>query len=310
MHRNDLESLHIHNIDLHYHAGQERQQGTTLEGYLDHATLTGRIILGITDHLEKYIGKPLSPVKGKPLYEQSAQGLQSFRSDVDNMKRNFSSLELFFGLEIHAGPKIDVLDLPSRVIEVSDYFLVSLPDIDASISENTQAKIEQIDLLARMRERTGKPVYICHPFRSAVDKRLVKQPVPPWVTSMNPKPIEDITDEEVNRFFCFNVREIGKACRQYSLPLEINGGTDSRIRGLNLPSPLQLYWASYDILSQEGVTFVPGSDQHAYMRTPTRREGRYIPFDCFDRIGVKARDVLFVKNLLENRFHRQERSLC
>jgi len=61
MHRNDLESFNIHNIDLHYHAGQERQQGTTLEGYLDHAALTGRIILGITDHLEKYIGNPLSP---------------------------------------------------------------------------------------------------------------------------------------------------------------------------------------------------------------------------------------------------------
>jgi len=127
---------------------------------------------------------------------------------------------------------------------------------------------------------------------------------------MNLKPIEDITDEDVNRFFCFNVREIGKSCRQYSLPLEINGGTDSRIRCSNLPAPLQLYWASYDILIQEGVTFVPGSDQHAYMRTPKRREGRYIPFDCFDRIGVKARDVLFVKNLLDHRFHRKEQSLC
>ena len=27
MHRTDIESLYIHNIDLHYHAGQERQHG-------------------------------------------------------------------------------------------------------------------------------------------------------------------------------------------------------------------------------------------------------------------------------------------
>jgi len=28
----DLDALHIHNIDLHYRAGQERHPGTILEG--------------------------------------------------------------------------------------------------------------------------------------------------------------------------------------------------------------------------------------------------------------------------------------
>jgi len=114
---------HVHNIDLHYHAGQERQSGTTLEGYLKHAVITGRVVLGLTDHLEKYIS-------------------------------------------------------------------------------------------------------------------------------------------------------------------------------LNLPAPLQMLWAAYRILQEQGVTFVPGSDQHAYQRTATRREGRYVPLHAFDFLGVAADDLPFVQQLL------------
>jgi hypothetical protein len=65
-----------------------------------------------------------------------------------------------------------------------------------------------------------------------------------------------------------------------------------------LPAPLQLLWASYRIFQQEGVTFVPGSDQHGYMRTSTRREGRYVPVDAFAMLGLGAQDVLFVEHLL------------
>jgi len=94
------------------------------------------------------------------------------------------------------------------------------------------------------------------------------------------------------------VRAFGRACSKLALPIEINGGTDGRIRGLNLPAPLQLLWAAYRIAGQEGATFVPGSDQHAYLRTPERREGRYVPFDAFQYLGLGARDVILVRQLL------------
>ena len=296
-----LDTLCVHNIDLHYHAGQERQPDTTLEGYLDHAVVTGRVVLGVTDHLEKYIGSPLSSAASPPLYEQSVAGLEAYRADVDGLRSRFSSLALFMGPEIHAGPRIDVLRIPQGVADVSDYFLVSLPTADASIAGDTQAKIDHVRALGEMRERTGRPVFVAHLFRSAVDRRLVKRPIAPWVTALAPRSCAEFADEEVNRFFGFDVRALGRACGECAVPVEVNGGTDSRIRGLNLPAPLQMLWASYRILMQEGVTFVPGSDQHGYMRTPTRREGRYVPFDAFDALGVTARDLPFVAQLLEGR---------
>jgi len=293
-----IEALYVHNIDLHYHAGQERQPGTTLEGYLDHAVATGRVVLGVTDHLERYIGSPRSPAKNPPLYEQSVAGLQDYRADVDSLRERYPSLKIFFGPEIHAGPRIDIRRIPHGVVDVSDYFLASLPTIDTSIAANTEARVDRSRAIAEMRERTGRPIFLCHPFRTSVNDRLVKRPIAPWVTALAPRSPDKFSDVEVNRFFGFDVRALGRACWECALPIEINGGTDSRIRGLNLPAPLQMLWACYRILQQEGVTFVPGSDQHGYMRTSTRREGRYVPFDAFDVLGVTAQDIPFVQRLL------------
>jgi hypothetical protein len=293
-----LDTLFIHNIDLHYHAGQERQPGTTLSGYLEHAVMTGRTILGVTDHLERYIADPLTPAKGTPLYEQSVAGVQAYRVGVDRMRARFPELHILFGPEVHASPRIDIRRIPQGVVDVSDYFLMSLPTDRTSFTANTKARIDRVREMAEARAMTGRPVFIAHPFRSAVNDRLVKQPIAPWVTALEPRLPEAFTDHEVNRFFGFDVRALGRICRECDMPVEINGGTDSRIRGLNLPAPLQLLWASYRIFQQEGVTFVPGSDQHGYMRTPTRREGRYVPFDAFAMLGLSARDVLFVEHLL------------
>jgi hypothetical protein len=293
-----LDVLHPHNIDLHYHAGQERQPGTTLEGYLEHAAMTGRTILGVTDHLEKYIGLPLSSAWDPPLYEQSVAGLQAYRADVDALRGAYPALRIFFGPEIHAGPRIDLRRMPQGVADVSDYFLASLPDVDTSIDHNTTAKVERLHAMADLRERTGRPVFIAHPFRSAVDNRLVKRPIAPWVTALVPRTPDAFSDIEVNRFFGFDMRAFGRACGELALPIEINGGTDGRIRGLNLPAPLQLLWAAYRIAKGEGATFVPGSDQHAYLRTPERREGRYVPFDAFHYLGLGTGDLDLVRQLL------------
>jgi hypothetical protein len=294
----DLDSLHPHNIDLHYHAGQERRPGTTLEGYLEHAVMTGRIILGVTDHLEKYIGSPLSSAWDPPLYEQSVAGLQAYRADVDALRAAYPSLRIYFGPEIHAGPRIDLRRIPQGVVDVSDYFLASLPNVDTSLAHNTAAKVERLHALAKLRERTGRPIFVAHPFRSAINDRLVKRPIAPWVTAMAPRSPDAFSDDEVNRFFAFDVRTFCHACSELALPIEINGGTDGRIRGLNLPAPLQLLWTTYRIAQQVGATFVPGSDQHAYLRTPERREGRYVPFDAFQYLGLDARDIVLVRQLL------------
>jgi hypothetical protein len=293
-----LESLHVYNIDLHYHAGQERPPGTTLAGHLEHAQWTGRVVLGLTDHLERYLCPPRASAR-PPLYERSVAGLQAYRADVDRLRPQYPALTLFFGPEIHAGPRIDLNLIPQGVFDVSDYFMSSLPNVETSIEANSEAKIARVRALAELRERAGKPVYIAHPFRSAVDRRLVRRPIEPWVTALPPRAPDQFTDRELNEFFGFDMRALGRACCEYGVPVEVNGGTDGRIRGLNLPAPLQMLWGSYLVLQQEGATFVPGSDQHAYMRNPTRREGRYVPFEAFAVLGLKPRDLVFVSQLLE-----------
>jgi hypothetical protein len=184
------------------------------------------------------------------------------------------------------------------VVDVSDYFLSSLPDGEGPVERNTAAKIERLHEMASLRERTGRPVFIAHLFRSAVDRQLVKRPIAPWITALAPRVPDAFSDEEVNRFFGFDMRAVGRACAELAIPIEINGGTDGRIRGLNLPAPLQLLWAAYRIAKSEGATFVPGSDQHAYLRTPERREGRYIPFDAFYYLGLDGGDLVLIRQLL------------
>jgi hypothetical protein len=189
----------------------------------------------------------LSSTAAAPLYEQSVAGLQVYRADVEGLRGRFPALKIFFGPEIHAGPRIDIRRISQGVVEVSDYFLVSLPTVDTCADANTEAKVDHIRAIAEMRERTGKPVFVAHPFRAAVDARLVKRPIAPWVTALAPRSPHAFTDDQVNAFFGFNVRALGRACRECAVPIEVNGGTDSRIRGLNLPAPLQMFWASYSL---------------------------------------------------------------
>jgi len=291
--------LDPHNIDLHYHAGQERQIGATLDGYLEHAVVTGRKVVGLTDHLEFYIGQPPSNRKPMFTYEQCVAGLLRYRQDVEEARGRYPGLRILFGPETHANPRIDLRQMPQEVVDVSDYFHSSLPFDDTSPEATTAARLQRLRDVAALRERTGKPAFICHPFRESVNWRLVKHPIADWVTALPSRPDCDFPEELISRFFGFDVRAVARACGELGLPIEINGGTDFRIRALNLPAPLQLLWAAYRFFRDEGAGFVPGSDQHAYRAAdPTRREGRYIPWEPFDFLGVTVDRMPLVTNLL------------
>ncbi len=291
--------LYPHNIDLHYHAGQERPIGTTLDGHLEHALLTGRKVVGLTDHLEFYIGQPPSNRKPMFTYEQSVAGLLRYREDVDEARGRHPGLRILFGPEMHANKRIDLRQMPQEVVDAADYFHSSLPFEEGSPEASTAARLKRLRDVADLRDRTGRPAFICHPFREPVNWRLVKGPIAEWVTALAPRRDCDFREEEVSRFFGFDVRAVARACGELGLPIEINGGTDARIRALNLPAPLQMLWAAYRYFRDEGAGFVPGSDQHTYhVNDVSRREGRYIPWEPFDFLGVMVDDMPFVKNLL------------
>ena len=86
--------MYIHNIDLHYHAGQERAEGFSLADHLIHARLTGRKILGLTDHLGRY----LNPKREGSHYHASVGGLLQYRAEMDALKTDFNDLTFFTSL--------------------------------------------------------------------------------------------------------------------------------------------------------------------------------------------------------------------
>lgn len=124
--------MYIHNIDIHYHAGQERSEEASLADHLVHARLTGRKILGITDHLGRY----LNPKREGRHYQASVGGLLQCRAEMDKLKADFSDLKLYFAPEIDPGQNLK--EMPEEVIEASDYFIGEAAYPGESVEKNNQ----------------------------------------------------------------------------------------------------------------------------------------------------------------------------
>ncbi len=284
--------MHIHNVDLHYHAGQEREPGTTVSDYLEHAVVTGRQVLGITDHYGLYADPP-RPDK-QYLYERSLRGLRAYRDEVMDLAPAFPSLMLRFAPEL--SPRVALDEVPDEVLAMSDYFICETAFPAGSIAENTAATVQRIEQVGRFVERTGKPAFIAHPFRSSANYRLVKRDIEPWVSALAPRPALDFAPEELTRFFLLDVAEIGATSAAYGVPLEVNGNTHYRMLCSNLPGVLQMLYAAHCLLQEQGAEFVPGSDQHGFRRS-VGRVGSYVPFDCFQVLGLGAGDLPFLQRI-------------
>ena len=282
----------IHTIDLHYHAGLERQPGLTLYDYLEHAQVTGRRVLGLTDHYNKY----MAPKEQDPnaLYSEDQAGLAAYKEEIDSLKGSFPELQLLFCPEIPPSCRLEAI--PSEVLEMADYFICEAAYPGDDSGENTDALVERIVELEAFRTRTGKECYIAHPFRSAVNRRLVKAPIEPWVTTMKPRRSDELDVAEVSHFFQLDIQQIAQAAAAHEVPLEINGNTWERVRAVNLPAPFQLLLQSFQILHSAAVQLVPGSDQHGFQKS-IGRSGGPVPWEIFALLGVRAADIDFVERV-------------
>ena len=283
--------MHVHNLDFHYHAGQERPPGTSVRDFVEHARVTGRLVLGLTDHLDFYVDSP-RPREEFP-YPQSLAGLEQYRADVERVKPEFPSLLLLFGPEMP--PRMELARIPQAVIEMSDFFICEYPYGGESVDENTAGFVNRLREAQEFVAETGKPLYIAHPFREAVNRRLVKREIEPWVTSLEPRADGAFALDELNRFFGLDLLRVGEAARASGVPLEINGNTDQRVRASNLPATLQMLRAAYRLLHEAGASFVPGSDQHRY-GSGTNRMGGYVPFETFALLGVTPAQIPFLNH--------------
>ncbi len=284
--------MQIHNIDFHFHAGQERDEGVTLADHLANAVMTGRKVVNLTDHGELYLGGRRLPDNAP--YSKGIEGLAEYRAELDKLKSQFPSLKLFFGPEFH--PTIDLDTVPGELAKMSDMFLCALPPVEETFAANTAGRLARLDEIRRFRDRMDRPVLIVHPFHSCVKYQLVTHPIAPWITDIPIRDVGQYSLEELNKFFRFDISTLASACREMDLSVEINGGTHEMARLLNLPSVIGMLWSAFKFLAGEGVDIAPGSDQHE-VSGPRGRLGVSVPADAFEAIGITAKDIRLLAKL-------------
>jgi len=284
--------MYLHNIDLHYHAGQERDAGTTIGDYLEHAVLSGRRVLGVTDHYGLF-QEPRRPDK-QYLYEATQAGLCAYHDEVMTCSADYPSLAIRFAPEL--SPRVALDEIPDAVLGMSDYFICETSFPAGTVAENTASSVQRIEQLGRWSASTGVPAFIAHPFRSSVNYRLVKRTIEAWVTQLAPRPDGDFSADELSRFFLLDVKELGAASAAFGVPLEVNGNTHYRLLCSNLPATMEMFYSAYRLLGAQGATFVPGSDQHSFRRS-VGRVGSYVPVDVFRAMGVGIADLPFLARI-------------
>ncbi len=287
-----MTKINIFNVDLHYHAGKERQDGVSLSDYLDYAAKTGRRILGLTDHYGLFF--PREGAGQDRNYPASLAGILQYREDVAQASSKFPALQILFAPELN--PHDDLAAMPAELIAVSDYF-ISEPYHTAGLAENTASMQKRLYEVADFRERTGKPVFLAHPFRQAVNARLVKGELEPQASQLEYKAWSEYDYATARDFFGFEIRQLARTASQLDIPIEVNGNTQYRVRSANNPAALQLLWAALGFMLEEGVSLVPGSDLHGF-KAGVGNIGQYVPQDCFDALGQGLDYITFLHKII------------
>ena len=281
--------LSIHNLDFHYHAGQERPSGVSLKDYLDHAQITGRKLVGVTDHLGLYMDA--HNIRPNPIYEQSVRGFIDFRRETDSLKDRFPDITILFGPELP--PRGDLGRISREIVDSSDFFIYEPPGVQEALTESTKDIVGRIEQAGDFADSTGKPGFLAHPFRDSVNYRLIKRDIEPWILEIPVREPAEYSEKELVEFFAFDVVEVGRTCVHRGMPIEINGETHRRIRSVNMPAILKMLWSCYRIFKDLGVDLIPGSDQHGFSQK-IGRGGVGVPGDAFDELGLTLDDIALV----------------
>jgi hypothetical protein len=283
--------MFINQHDFHFHAGQEREPGKTLRDHLEMCRRTNRRIIGVTDHYN-YYSLPQLPIRknGLPwVYPTSYDGLREYRDDLDSLKSEYPELKLYFCPEI--SPRISLDEVPDSVIEMSDYFICELWGKLESKELTLEMHLARMEECAAWAKKIGRAIMFAHPFRDAVNKRIVKVPIEPWITALEPRrDYREWSSEEIFDFYFIDPVALGKKAAELQVPFEVNGETVRRIRFTNLIPPLQMFMSGLYQMHKQGCKLVPGSDQHGFT---IGNHGSFIFFEMFDLLGISGDDIDF-----------------
>ena len=289
------DDLRLMHIDLHYHAGTERAEYYSLEDFVAYAEAAGRRVVGITDHWGRFLGNSRKPLRH---YEGSLDGFAAMAADVAQARKNHPDMILLFGPEAGFSAIFDGSVNAAFELDEVNLFL-SEPDVRYDAPDRTERFLRAIEATARVREESGRPGFIVHPLRSAVNNLVGKggvgpdglrfplnDPLPPLSTYADPC-------AHVEELFHMDLSVLARASKQYDVPFEINESTWGRMQAHNAEWFMERYLLFYRTLIDEGALIVLGSDQHCVEHpAPTA----FIPASL---LNLDAKDVTFLRHWIQ-----------
>ncbi len=277
--------MQIYEIDLHYHAGTERDRGKTLRDYLEFARLSGRRILGITDHSSHFRPPLRDDIRN---YPQSSEGLRMYRRELDELRADFPELQIFFGPELSTSTTCQ--DINDAFIEVSDYFIYEPASNWEEIELYTELMLSEVAKVRAIADYTGRPAFMAHPLRSRLSRRADTGRTPPE----NYAGPDSLTDEEVSAFFGLDFYAFADCAKALDVGIEVNGGTLFRQYTRNHPYYRDVLCHAYKILYRRGVCLIPASDLHGF---DPGKWGNWVPYELLEAIGLQAHEVTILAKL-------------
>jgi len=268
-------------VDLHLHAGQERD--LPLKDLVKFFIDRGFRFLGLLDHSELYAmgDERLKKKIGRLVYSSSPLGLSQFYSDIDRVAREFrGQVEIFKGLEL---PEWEISLTDKAVLKGADFLGCHLntschdPEyrhfIHASCGEHLATRANQLLSLCRPMD---KPAVLFHPFHRRLAE-LSRSADQGTIKSSD----EIFTEEEIQTFF--------DRVDVEGLYVELNYGD---LRDAERHEVLlRALRRTCRRLKRGGVGFSLGSDYH---RTPTEL---WDPSDTLESLGLGAQDLSILGDL-------------
>ena len=286
------DDLALFHVDLHYHAGTERPAGYAARAFIDFAIATGRRIIGATDHWGRFLGLSRKPLNH---YPGTLDGYRAFAHDIAEAQDIYPDVLLLFGPEIGIPHFVNGTAEPAFRVPEVHYLMIEPGGYESGTSTYGEYLVEGIRAGAAQRDRCGKPCFLAHPLRAAVNRYVGKTgpgPQLPFSPPFAPLSIYSDPLSHVEDLLDIDIDALAEAAISYDVPLEINESSWGRIMGMNHASFSERHIYFFQSLIDRGTPVVLGSDQHNV------ESGAPTPFVLAEKIGLYPRDITFLRHWL------------
>ncbi len=271
----------VREIDLHVHAGQERQMPMQqmVQTFID----LGVHFLGLLDHSELYEmgNEALRAQHGQVVYDSSAGGLLEFYLEVERMKRLFPAASIYKGLEIG---EWDLFHVDSGFLDRADFVGCHM---NTSCHDPNYRHFEPVTCGEHLTRRAKELLTICKP----EDKPAVLfHPFHRRLQELRAKIGSDDALGEASLLTDEDVDTLANGVDRDNLCIELNFG--DLYTAATHPELLELLGRVCHRLRDAGFPFSLGSDYHI---TPKAFRD---PTDLVASLGMKLEDFGLVQMLI------------